>query len=200
MRIFLDNDAKLMTVAEYALGAGRGFRNILCLTLGTGVGGGLIIEGQLYRGADNAAGEIGHLPINEKGPTCNCGGWACLESYIGKDRISREARLAFGRMISLEEMSSLAKRGDKRAKKIWRKVAYRLGVALTGMTNLLNLDAFILGGGIADAGTFFFQDIKAAIRKRAMSVQAQRVKVLKARLGQEAGMVGAALLVREGVK
>ncbi len=198
--VFLDNDAKLMTLAEYTSGSGRGLQNVLCLTLGTGVGGGLILGGKLYRGMDNAAGEIGHLPINEEGPACNCGGWACLESYIGNNKILREARSVFKRAISLEELSALARKGDKRAKGIWIKVGRRLGLALAGMTNVLNLDAVILGGGIANAGSILFQKTRETLRVRAMSVQAQRVKVLKARLGSDAGMVGAALLVREDLK
>ncbi|MFH0827008.1 MAG: ROK family protein [Candidatus Omnitrophota bacterium] len=193
----LDNDANLMALAEYKLGAGRGFQNVLCLTLGTGVGGGLILGGELYRGQDNAAGEIGHLPINEKGPLCNCGGRACLESYIGNNQILREARDVFKKAISLEELSLLAKKGNKKAKGIWIKVAEHLGVALAGMANVLNLDAVVLGGGIANAGPILFQKTRETIRKRAMSVQSRRVKVLKARLGSDAGMVGAALLVKE---
>lgn len=198
--VFLDNDAKLMTLAEYALGAGRGFQNVLCLTLGTGVGGGLVLGGKLYRGEDNAAGEIGHLPINEKGPACNCGGWACLESYIGNNKILREARRVFKRAISLEELSALARKGNKKAKGIWIKAAEHLGVALAGMVNVLNLDAVILGGGIANAGSILFRKTRKTLRMRAMSVQARRVKVLKARLGSDAGMVGAALLVKEVMK
>jgi len=198
--IFLDNDAKLMTLAEYGLGAGRGFQNVLCLTLGTGVGGGLILNGELYRGKDNAAGEIGHLPINEKGPACNCGGWACLESYIGNNPILKEARDVFKKTISLEELSLLAKKGNKKAKGIWIRIGEHLGVALAGMVNVLNLDAVVLGGGIANAGLVLFQKTRETIRKRAMSVQAKRIKVLKARLGSDAGMVGAALLVKEVLK
>jgi len=83
--VFVDNDAKLMSLAEYKLGAAKGSRNTVCITLGTGVGGGIIINGSLYRGVSNASGEIGHMPINEKGPRCNCGGRACLETYIGNN-------------------------------------------------------------------------------------------------------------------
>lgn len=197
LAVLLDNDAKLMALAEFKLGSGRGFNNVLCLTLGTGVGGGIIIDGKLYRGQDNAAGEIGHLPINEKGPACNCGGWACLESYIGNDRILKEVKEVFGRTIPLEEISSLAKKGNKKARNIWHKVGNALGAALTGVVNLLNLDAIVIGGGIANAGGVLLAPVRAAVKMRAMSVQGKRVKVLKAKLGNDAGMVGAALLVKE---
>jgi len=200
LAILLDNDAKLMTLAEYKLGGGRGFQNVLCLTLGTGVGGGLIINRRLYRGQDNAAGEIGHLPINEKGPACNCGGRGCLESYIGNNRILKEARKVFRRGISLEELSAQAKKGNKRAQDIWHRVGSQLGVALAGMVNVLNLDAIIIGGGVANAGSFLFNRVRATIIKRSMSVQAKRVVIFKAKLGSDAGMVGAAILVKESIK
>ena len=113
--VFLDNDAKLMALAEYRFGEVRNLPNVLCLTLGTGVGGGLILNGRLFRGQDNAAGEIGHLPINVSGPSCNCKGRACLESYIGNSRILKEAKTAFGRDITLEELSALAKKKNRLA-------------------------------------------------------------------------------------
>lgn len=195
--VFLDNDANLMALAEHRLGAGRGMRNLLCLTLGTGVGGGIILEGRLYRGSSYAAGEIGHLPINEKGPRCNCGGFACLESYIGNKRILSEARKVFKKSISLEELSSLARQGNNRALKIWTKVAWQLGVALSGLVNIFNPDGIIIGGGVANAGKFFFNIIYKTIVKRAMSVQAKCVSIRKAKLGNDAGMIGAAILVKE---
>lgn len=197
LRVFIDNDAKLMALAEYKAGQARKFKNALCLTLGTGVGGGLIINGSLYRGSDNAAGEIGHLPINEKGPLCPCGGKACLESYIGNARILKEARKLFGSRITLEKVSALAKANNTRAIALWIKVGERLGIALSGVINLLNLDAVVIGGGVADAGKVLFESTRKTILSRAMSVQAKRVKIFKARLGNDAGMIGAGYLVRE---
>lgn len=196
--IALDNDAKIMCLAEHKLGAACGFQNALCLTLGTGVGGGLIIEGKLYRGANNASAEIGHIPINENGPRCNCTGIACLEAYIGNNSIIKEARKIFKRAISLEELSELAKEGNKQALNIWLQVGRRLGIALAGVVNLLNLDAIIIGGGISNAGKILFDSVRKTIHKRAMSVQAHHVKILKAKLGTDAGLIGAAILVKEG--
>lgn len=198
--VFLDNDAKLMAVAEYKLGSAKGLRNVVCLTLGTGVGGGTIIEGSLYRGRDNASGEIGHIPISQKGPRCNCGGVACLEAYIGNNRIIREARRLFKRDISLEELSYLAKKHNRKALALWSEVARRLGIALVGVVNLLNPDGIIIGGGVANAGRILFDKIREVIRHRAMSVQAGRVRVFKARLGNDAGLIGAAILVRQRMK
>lgn len=197
--VFLDNDAKLMSLAEYKLGAAKGFKNAICLTLGTGIGGGIIIDGNLFRGLNNAAGEIGHVPINEEGPRCNCGGTACLEAYIGNNRIARDAKQLFRRDITLEELSVLAKRRDKKALSIWRTVGRRLGTALVGVVNLLNVDAIVIGGGVANAGEILFDSVRKTIRKQAMSVQSEHVRVLKAQLGSEAGLVGAAVLVKQGI-
>jgi glucokinase len=199
LAVFLDNDAKMMCLAEHKLGAAVGARQAVCITLGTGVGGGIIINGSLYRGSNNASGEIGHLPLNEKGPRCNCGGYACLEAYIGSNRILKEVRGLFKRDISLEELSSKALKQDRKAMTIWLRVAKRLGIALAGVINLLNPDCIVIGGGIAGAGRILFDKVRDTIRERAMPVQARHVKVLKAKLGNDAGVIGAAILVRRGV-
>jgi glucokinase len=195
--VFLDNDAKLMALAEYNSGKARFAKNALCITLGTGVGGGLILNGELFRGLDNAAGEIGHLPINVSGPDCACGGKACLEAYVGNKRILALAKKVFQREISLEELSRLAALRNKKAVSVWLQVGEYLGVALSAAVNLLNLDAIIIGGGVADAGKVLFEQVKRTIHSRAMPVQSKRVKILKAGLGNHAGMIGAGVLVKE---
>ncbi len=197
--VFVDNDAKLMCLAEYKLGAAKDSNNAVCLTLGTGVGGGIIINGELYRGSSNASGEIGHVPLNEKGPRCNCGGYGCLEAYIGNNRIISEAKRLFKRDISLEELSSLAKKQNRKAKALWKTFAQRLGIALVGIVNLLNPDCIVIGGGVAEAGRVLFDNVRKVILKRAMSVQARQVKIFKAKLGNNAGLIGAAILVRQAV-
>lgn len=197
--VFLDNDANLMALAEYKLGRAKGTNHAICLTLGTGVGGGIIINGKLFRGAHNATGEIGHIPINENGPVCNCGGIACLETYIGNNRILKDAKRLFKRNVSLEELSGLAKKKNQKALKIWAQVAKRLGVALTGIVNLLNPDCIVIGGGVSNAGRILFDKVRQEISERAMPVQARHVKILKAKLGDNAGLIGAAILVKETV-
>jgi len=195
--VVLDNDAKLMCLAELKLGAARGYKNALCITLGTGVGSGLVIEGRLYRGANNASGEIGHMPLNEKGPKCNCGGSACLEAYVGNNSILNEARKVFKRAITLEELSMLAKNNNKKALKIWSNMGQHLGIALSGIVNLLNLDAIVIGGGVSNAGPVLFNEIKRTINERAMSVQARHVKIFRAHFKSDAGLIGSAVLVKE---
>ena len=197
--VSLDNDANLMSLAEFRMGAAKGLRNVVCLTLGTGVGGGIIIEGRLYRGSTYSAGEIGHLPINEEGPQCNCRGIACLETYIGNNRIIAQAKKIFPQKISLEKLSQLAKQKDGKALKIWSDVGGHLGVALVGVVNLLNPDAIVIGGGVANAGKVLFDRVKEIISRQAMPVQARQVKVFKAKLGNDAGLIGAGILVKEGI-
>ena len=194
---WLDNDANLMCLAEYKLGAAKGAKNAVCLTLGTGVGAGIIIEGTLYRGSTFAAGEIGHIPINEKGPRCNGGGMACLETYIGNNRIIKEAKRLFRRPISLEELSYLAKKQNKKAKLFWSNIARHLGITLVGIVNFLNPDCIVIGGGVSGAGKVLFDKVKEIIASQAMGVQARHVKVVKAKLGNDAGLIGAAILVQE---
>ena len=197
--VSLDNDAKLMALAEYKIGAAKGLNNVLCMTLGTGIGGGFIINGKLYRGFNNTAGEIGHLPINEKGIDCNCGSSGCLEAYIGNRRILAEAKKMFKRNISLEELSGLAEKHNKMAIEVWRKIGSHLGFALAGVVNLLNLDAIVIGGGVARAGRALFDNIAKSLRTQAMSVQAKHVRILKAKLGNLAGLIGAAIIIKEGL-
>ena len=194
--VLVDNDAKLMCLAEYALGNARKSVNALCITLGTGIGGGLIVGGKLFRGLDNSAGEFGHLPINEPGPHCNCGGTACIESYIGNKRLIKEAAKLFKRSMSLEEISVLAGRGNKKAINFWKVAGIRLGRALVAVVNLLNLDCIVIGGGVASAGEVLLKHVRGTVKKDAMPVQARRVKIMRAKLGNDAGIIGAAIMVK----
>ncbi len=193
--VYIDNDANLFTLAEFSLGAGKGFKNIIGVTLGTGVGGGIIIEGRLYRGGEFAAGEVGHIPIAIQGIKCNCGGRGCLEAYIGNQKILSKGAKMFGEPISLGGLSDLAVGGNRKAIRIWQDTGYLLGFALTGVVNLLNPDAIIIGGGVANAGKALFDSVKKTISGNAMPVQAKHVRILKSKLGNEAGLIGAAILV-----
>lgn len=195
--VFIDNDANLMTLAEARIGSAKGKTNVVGVTLGTGVGGGIIVNGKLYRGSSFAAGEIGHIPLNESGPHCPCGGTACLERYVGNNRILDQAKKSFGETISLEELSRLAKSGNKRARKIWENTAQLLGITLSGVVNFFNPDTIVIGGGVANAGTLIFDTIRKVILTRSMPTSAKTVKVVKAKLGNDAGMIGAGLLVKE---
>lgn len=208
--VFVDNDVNVMALGEFFFGAGKGARNMLCVTLGTGVGGGLILNGELYRGSSCAAGEFGHMPISIDGPKCNCGSSGCIEAYVGKNYIIRKAaamirkgsrtlikELTGGDISKLtpELISRAAGRGDKFAKDIWEDTGEKIGIALAGVVNLLNPEKIIIGGGIANAGNVLFNSIRKTIAKRAMRLPAKTVRVVKARLGYDAGVIGAAALV-----
>jgi glucokinase len=195
--VFIDNDANLMALAEYKLGAAKGALNAVCITLGTGVGGGLILNGRLFRGSAFAAGEIGHIPLNEEGPVCNCHGRACLERYIGNKRILETARKTFKKNISLEELSGLAGRGNTKAVNIWQETGKKIGVALTSVVNLLNPDCVVIGGGVANAGRVLFNSINKTVLARAMKTHGRQVKIFKAKLGEDSGIIGAAILVKQ---
>ena len=194
------NDAKLMTLAEHQAGAAKQEKNVICLTLGTGVGGGLILNQALYRGPDNAAGEIGHFPLNAQGPLCGCGARGCLEAYVGNQKIIKTARQLFGPQITLEKISALAQAHNLKAIDFWVQIGKKLGLALSGVVNLLNLDLIVIGGGISGAGKVLFESVSETIRQRAMRIQAKRVRVVKARLGIDAGIIGAGYLVKERLK
>ena len=198
--VFIDNDANLVALGEWKFGAGRGWKNLACITLGTGIGGGLVINGELFRGEGFAAGEIGHIPLNEKGKGCNCGGHGCLERSIGNRYLLKRAKRIFkNNNISLEEITKKANNGDRRALRFWREAAVHLGNGLSGVVNLLNPECIIIGGGVANAYTFLRKTIDTTIKKRAMKVPAAMVKIVKAQLGRDAGIIGTQVLVKNAL-
>ena len=198
---FIDNDANIIALAEWRYGAGVGCRNMVCITLGTGIGGGLILNNELYRGEGFSAGEIGHIPLNEQGPKCNCGSFACFERYVGNKHIQEKAaRMLHRKTISLEEVYALANQGDKRALQFWREIAIHLGNGLVTVVNLLNPRLIVIGGGVANNHKFLFKTIDTILRQRALKAPAAMVRIKKAKLGDVAGIVGAQVLVKDALK
>lgn len=195
LRVCVDNDTNLMALAELKFGLAKTAKNCLCLTLGTGVGGALILNRQLFRGSTSIAGEIGHVPISLNGPKCNCGGKGCLERFVGNKRILSNARNIFGKSITLEELSRLASKGEKKAILIWQDMAEKLGIALSGFINVFNPDLIIIGGGLAGAGDVLFRALRSSVKARAMAPHAKAAKIVKASLGTNAGLIGASVLV-----
>ncbi len=196
---FIDNDVNLMALGEWKFGAGRSIKNLICITLGTGVGGGLILNNELFRGDGFTAGEVGHIPLNEKGPRCNCGGSGCLESYVGNRYLLKKARKIFGKNITLEEITRRAKRKDKNAIRFWKEAGRRIGLGLTSVVNLLNPKYIIIGGGVANAHAYTFPAIREMIRTRAMKIPARMVRVTRAKLGVDAGIIGTQVLVKHAL-
>ena len=198
--VFIDNDVNLVALGEWKLGAGKGYKNLVCITLGTGVGGGLVLNGELYRGEGFVAGEIGHIPLNEQGPACNCGGTGCFERYVGNHILtSRAAKMFNKKNIRIEDVFDLADRGDARAVRFWRETATHIGNALVGVINLLNPRLIVIGGGVANNYKFLEKTIQKVIRRRAMKIQRDMVRIVRARLGDEAGILGAHILVKESI-
>ncbi len=207
--IYVDNDANVMALAEFRFGAGRGAKNLIALTLGTGIGGGLVIDGKLFHGPHYSAAEIGHVVINEDGPACSCGSRGCIETYVGSGYFVREIkkRLDSGQKSILKQwlkndrreitpllVAQAAKKGDRFSNQMWKQTGEHLGTALTGLVNILNPEKIILGGGIAQNGRLLFDPLVATLKKKAFPIAASSVKVVPAALGVDAGLIGAAAL------
>lgn len=208
----MDNDVNAMTLGELHHGAGVGYKNLVALTLGTGVGGGVVIDGEVYHGSQNTAGELGHTVVQPDGRYCGCGNQGCLEAYAGaKNIVERvEEKIATGRSTTLTTatnagttltprmIAEAAQAGDELAIEIFAETGRYIGIALTSIAHILNPEIAIIGGGIAEAGEkLLFEPIRAELSKRAMDIPAQ-MKIVKAHLGNDAGIVGAAMLTLEG--
>lgn len=206
----LENDANCAALGERHFGAGRAHENFLGLTLGTGVGSGIILDGRIYRGQRGFAGEFGHMSIDGDGALCNCGNRGCIEAYLGIRYLMREAIPELkGDSISLlhqracedpyslvpKDLSDAATKGDVASKRILRRAGERLGVAIASAANLLDVTTFIIGGGIAAAGDPLFDGIEESARSRVLKVHRDHLAILPAELGNDAGMLGAAALM-----
>lgn len=208
----MDNDVNAMTLGELHHGAGVGYKNLVALTLGTGVGGGVVIDGEVYHGSQNTAGELGHTVVQPDGRYCGCGNQGCLEAYAGaKNIVERvQEKIATGRSTTLTTatnagtpltprlIAEAAQAGDELAIEIFAETGRYIGIALTSIAHILNPEIAIIGGGIAEAGEkLLLEPIRAELSKRAMDIPAQ-MKIVKAHLGNDAGIVGAAMLALEG--
>ncbi|MEK6337226.1 MAG: ROK family protein [Acidobacteriota bacterium] len=202
--VILENDANAAAVGEMWQGAGRGKRTLVCLTLGTGVGGGIILDGKLWRGVTDTAGEIGHSSVEVFGPPCNCGSRGCLEVYAsatGIVRMTREALSKHPHSILREKAELTAKevyragvQGDELALEVFHRMGMYLGVGLANLVNILNPELIVIGGGVAGGWDLFAKDMNEQIATRAFPVPARHVKVVPAECGDDAGLLGAAWL------
>lgn len=184
----LINDVRAFTLAEGRLGAARGCRDVVCLALGTGVGGGVIIDGRLHLGLDGTAGEIGHQTVVPDGPRCGCGNRGCVEAVAGAVAIAE-----LGGRATAEEVFAAAARGDARARAAVDTVAGYLGVAVANAVVILAPERVVIGGGIAGAGEVLLEPIRAEVRRRITLVPAERIRIVPGALGSSAGAIGAAL-------
>jgi glucokinase len=211
--VVVDNDATAALVAEWRYGAARGARNVLILTIGTGVGGGMVVDGRILRGASGAAGELGHVVIDESGPPCpgNCPGRCCLESFVSGPALAREGRaradaepesalgraLAAGREITGPLVTELAHDGDEAARAAVVVLGRHLGVGMTSLVNVFNPEVIVVGGGLVAAGDLLLTPAREVVAKRALVPARDQVRIVPARFGDESGMLGAAALAFE---
>ena len=204
----VDNDVRCAALGELNYGAGQGCDNLICITVGTGIGSGLVINGKLVRGASNAAGEIGHIKLDMNGgPLCGCGDRGCLEAFASGPSIVAlaEEYIKGGKSTKYRELanpditpyivSEAAKQGDPVAKRIFTIVGEYIGIGLASVVNLLNPEKIIIGGGVAAAGDLLLTPIKESLVKRAMPIAGSAVEIVPAQLGNSAGVIGASLLI-----
>jgi len=201
--VTLNNDAELGALGEWAYGAGRGEKNIAYIKVGSGIGAGLVLNQQIYGGTTGAAGEIGHLTIDENGPLCNCGNHGCLEAFAGGHAITEQGRaLAKSgkrtllsnvpvETITVREVANAARHGDLYAQEILRRAGKSIGIALAGLINLFNPSVVIIGGGVAQVGDILTTPIRQAVRERAMHASEQSVRITTGMLGRQSLLIGA---------
>jgi len=209
--VFVDNDANMAALAESLYGAAKGARHAVMLTIGTGIGGGLILGGEVYRGATGAGAELGHTVIEIDGPACqgNCPGRGCVETFASGTALGREGRaaaerepgsvlgamLAEGEEIDGKAVTEAALSGDATARGVFDLIGSRLGVALTSFANIFEPEVFVVGGGVIAAGDLLLEPARRELAARALPPM-KEIPVLAAELGSDAGMIGAAALAR----
>ena len=214
--VFVDNDANAAMLAEWRFGAARGATDAALLTIGTGIGGGLVMGGALQRGALGAGAELGHMVVQADGPRChgNCPNRGCLEALVSGTALAREGRriarerprsrlgaaLAAGREISGQLVTELAHDGDPAAIDAVAAMGRWLGVGIANLVNILNPDVVVIGGGVIAAGELLLEPARAVVQERALSPSKERARIVPTRFGAESGMLGAAILALDGVR
>jgi glucokinase len=207
---YIVNDASAAALGEHRFGAGMGFNNMLYLTVSTGIGGGIIIDGELYSGADGCAGEVGHMTVEADGPRCHCGNFGCLEALASGWAVAKAAikrinngekssivELVDGRLenITAETVAVAARRGDQLAADIVAEAAKYLGIGLANLVNIFNPELIVIGGGLSKMGDMLLSPAWKVLKERAFQLPADTVRVVRARLGSNAGIIGAAAYV-----
>ncbi len=200
--VFVGNDVNANALGELYYGLGKGKKNIFVLTIGTGVGGGIISDGRLILGGSFAAAEFGHTIIFPQGRRCRCGNWGCLEAYIGQENIARLAkreRLPIANLC-LSEIPKMicerAKMGDRRALAVIERVGNYLGIGLVNVIHLLDPEIIIIGGGISNMGKNLLKAVWETVEKRIMKLPERKLEIKISRLGPDAGILGATKFVK----
>ena len=198
----LENDANAAALGEFRYGAGKGARSLVYFTVSTGIGGGIILDGKVWHGLKDAAGEVGHMTVCPEGPVCGCGNRGCLEAMASGPSIARRAReaVATGRLTRLREVPvvtsaavvRLAQEGDAVALEVWDAAVKHLGIGVVAVITILAPERVVLGGGVTGAGNFLFEPLRAEVRRRVKLAPVESVLILPAALGPDVGILGAA--------
>ena len=207
--VIIENDANAAALGEQWRGAGSGIKSMIFLTLGTGVGGGIILGGRIWHGADGMAGEVGHMTISPDGRPCGCGNTGCLEMYAS----SRGIVMTFGEIwsqqdaaaplptgITSEQVYQAARSGDHIAVRAMQDMGRSLGIGIANLINIFNPEMVVIGGGVRDAWDLFIDATRDEIRRRAFEYPAERTKIVPSVLGDDAGMVGAAAVALQKIE
>jgi glucokinase-like ROK family protein len=203
--VALNNDAELGALGEWAYGAGRGEDHLLYIKVGYGVGAGLLIDGQVYRGATGSAGEIGHITVDDRGPVCTCGNVGCLEALAGGRAIAERAKQTIWNAnqrtqlsltssvdgITAVDVAAAAEKGDLVAQAIITEAGEYLGVAIANLINIVNPGMVIVGGGVARMGDLFLEPIRSSVRKRSLEAAVENLRITAAMLGRRSTSMGA---------
>jgi len=207
----IDNDATTAAWGEYCCGANRGSSSLVFITLGTGVGGGIVIDGEIVRGAGNFGGEVGHITVNPAGPRCHCGNHGCLEAYAGAWALRRTVRdllkkrrgryltkwMDERRALTPELIAQAARQGDGVARAVFRVAGEALGTAVASLVNVLNPDAVVIGGGVSASFDLLSPHVMRTVERRAFEEPASMVRIERSRLGNDATVIGAAMFARD---
>jgi N-acetylglucosamine repressor len=191
--VWVENDVNALALAELWYGAGRGLRHFICITVGEGIGAGVVINGEIYRGAFGGAGELGHITLDPDGPVCRCQERGCLEVYAS-DRFLREEASRLG-YSTIEELTAGARDGGAQAREAFSRMGRFLGFGVRNLVNLLNPEAILLGGERMDAADLFISDVQEEVRRHSFPAEAERLRILPTALGEDGFLIGPATLV-----
>ena len=208
--VFIENDANAAAIGEMIFGAGKKYSSFIMITLGTGVGGGIIMNDKIFRGENGVAGEVGHMTIDYKGDQCKCGSLGCIETFVGNHylirRVTKELQTHKESLIwklidedftnlTPKVIQNAAEKNDEYAKSVIQNMGTQLGSVLASVSNLLDISTFIIGGGIAGFGNLLFDSTQQSLHARVLKALKSRVKVMPAKLKNDAGIQGASALV-----
>jgi glucokinase len=193
----IENDANAAAIAEWKAGAGRGTEHMIMLTLGTGVGGGLILDGRPYRGSIGAGAELGHIVIVHDGEACSCGGLGHLEAYVSGKAANKLAVEAFGPAVDAHRLVRLANEGDATATELLTEIGRKLGSGLGSLVNAFDPELIVIGGGFAAAGELLLVPAREVLAREALKPMRDSVRIVRAELGTSAGLIGAGMVAFE---